>query len=207
MSSKLLRFDSGAQDLDVQVEPLHHALNAGPVVGSPSDRSAAARRDDDRYESGVTAGRLAAEAECAARIDALEGRLGRILEDFSAVERRIHAEIEQDLIDLALTVARRVLHREVSADPDTVGALARAAMDRMAQRSLRRVRMHPAHREVIAAIVEKRCAPGSVELVVDPSLEPGDLIFEAERGSLDASVDSQLDEIRRGLADRGDRSR
>jgi len=41
-----------------------------------------------------------------------------------------------------------------------------------------------------------------VEVVPDASREPGTLIFETERGNLDASVESQLEEIERGLADR-----
>jgi flagellar assembly protein FliH len=41
-----------------------------------------------------------------------------------------------------------------------------------------------------------------VEVVADSSRSPGDVIFETERGYLDASVDSQLQEIERGLADR-----
>ncbi len=39
-------------------------------------------------------------------------------------------------------------------------------------------------------------------MIADPSRQPGDVVFETERGNLDASVDSQLLEIERGLTDR-----
>jgi flagellar biosynthesis/type III secretory pathway protein FliH len=39
-------------------------------------------------------------------------------------------------------------------------------------------------------------------VIPDPSRQPGDVVFETERGNLDVSVDSQLREIERGLADR-----
>ena len=41
-----------------------------------------------------------------------------------------------------------------------------------------------------------------VEVVADAAREPGSVVFETERGNLDASVESQLREIERGLADR-----
>ena len=39
-------------------------------------------------------------------------------------------------------------------------------------------------------------------MVPDASRELGTVIFETQRGNLDASVESQLQEIERGLADR-----
>jgi flagellar assembly protein FliH len=42
----------------------------------------------------------------------------------------------------------------------------------------------------------------AVEVVADAAREPGSVVFESERGNLDASVESQLREIERGLADR-----
>jgi flagellar biosynthesis/type III secretory pathway protein FliH len=39
-------------------------------------------------------------------------------------------------------------------------------------------------------------------VVPDAARELGCVLFETERGSLDASVDAQIEEIERGLADR-----
>jgi flagellar biosynthesis/type III secretory pathway protein FliH len=41
-----------------------------------------------------------------------------------------------------------------------------------------------------------------VEVIADPSRAVGTVIFETQHGNLDASVESQLQEIERGLADR-----
>jgi flagellar assembly protein FliH len=41
-----------------------------------------------------------------------------------------------------------------------------------------------------------------IEVIADPSREPGSVQFETPRGNLDAGVESQLQEIERGLADR-----
>ena len=40
-----------------------------------------------------------------------------------------------------------------------------------------------------------------MEITPDNSRELGTVVFETQRGNLDASIDSQLQEIERGLAD------
>jgi flagellar biosynthesis/type III secretory pathway protein FliH len=40
-----------------------------------------------------------------------------------------------------------------------------------------------------------------VEVLADPALEPGSVRLESAAGTLDASVDTQLEEIERGFAD------
>jgi flagellar assembly protein FliH len=51
-------------------------------------------------------------------------------------------------------------------------------------------------------VLQGSAACGAVEVVPDAAREPGALIFETERGNLDASVETQLEQIERGLTDR-----
>ncbi|HEV2445726.1 MAG TPA: hypothetical protein VGS58_07380, partial [Candidatus Sulfopaludibacter sp.] len=62
--------------------------------------------------------------------------------------------------------------------------------------------VHPSHAAQLKGWLKSPDGGPAVEVVADASREPGDAIFETERGNLDASVDSQLQEIERGLADR-----
>jgi flagellar assembly protein FliH len=53
----------------------------------------------------------------------------------------------------------------------------------------------------VLAFFEKMGVPHRIEVVADPGLAPGSVVLESERGTLDASVGTQLDEIERGFAD------
>ncbi len=65
------------------------------------------------------------------------------------------------------------------------------------------MRVHPGARGARHREPARRTASADqVEVIADPSRELGTVIFETERGNLDASVESQLQEIERGLADR-----
>jgi len=47
-----------------------------------------------------------------------------------------------------------------------------------------------------------RFSAASVELIPDPTLQCGDVMFETSHGTLDGSIEAQLQEIERGFADR-----
>ena len=87
-------------------------------------------------------------------------------------------------------------------DPEALHGLVLAALEKLHGQEISRVRLHPAHAALVTGCLEQRSAGTRVEILPDPSRESGSVVFETERGNLDASVDSQLQEIERGLADR-----
>jgi flagellar biosynthesis/type III secretory pathway protein FliH len=55
---------------------------------------------------------------------------------------------------------------------------------------------------VSRAALERADMSAKVKVISDAAQEPGAAIFEMPSGNLDASMDSQLREIERGLVDR-----
>jgi flagellar assembly protein FliH len=153
-------------------------------------------REQGRQE-GLAAG---AQQESAKWADAL-ARLGRSIEEMSKARARFRAEVEEDAVKLALVIARKVLNRELASDPEALVGLARVALGKLNLRDLQRVRVHPADTAAIDRLMAASAGPKRVEIVADNTLERGAAIFESERGTLDASVTTQLGEIERGLAD------
>jgi flagellar assembly protein FliH len=149
------------------------------------------------HHQGLAAG---AQQEAAKWTGALE-RLVRSVEELSKSKARFRAEVEDDAVKLALAIARKVLNRELASDPEALVGLARVALDKLNLRELQRVRVHPGDAKAIERLLTASACPKRVEVVSDGTLERGAAIFEAERGTLDASVTTQLGEIERGLAD------
>ncbi|MEJ7608006.1 MAG: FliH/SctL family protein [Bryobacteraceae bacterium] len=113
---------------------------------------------------------------------------------------KLRREAERDLVTLAVAIARRVLHREISVDAEAIQGLVKSALERVQNKDACRVRMFPGYATQMKGLLER--LNSSAEIVADPSLEAGDFIIETKRGDLDASIDTQLQEIERGLADR-----
>jgi flagellar assembly protein FliH len=154
------------------------------------------------FQAGFQEGQAAAQREHEVVVRPLVERLTETLGSFAELRMRMRRESEAEIVELSIAIARRVLHRELTLDPEAVRSLVKVAFERIGSRELNRVRVHPAHSSLIQALVEKACPDRRVELLADPAMGPGDVVFETERGDLDASVDSQLEEIRRGLTDR-----
>jgi flagellar assembly protein FliH len=93
----------------------------------------------------------------------------------------------------------------VSLDPDALTGLVKAAFTKVQPREIQRVRMHPGLEALVKKSLEQSGSPKNLVLMADPALKPGEVFLETSQGVLDASVDTQLREIERGLIDRLER--
>lgn len=125
----------------------------------------------------------------------------RSISALGSLRSRIRREAEQDVIRLATAMARRILRRELSIDPEAICGLLRTAFERLDMRETSRIRVRPEDRETVAAYLGRIGSPQRIEVIPDPALERGALLLDCDRGQLDASVETQLEEIERGFAD------
>jgi len=183
---------------------------ADPKRNSHTHRQAEAERDAahkldqarrEAYTEGLTTGRQQAEEQFR---PAAQG-LAETLTALARLRDDIREETIRDLVHLAISVAARVIHREVALDPDALAGLIQAAFLKVQAREIHRVRMHPTLEALVRKVLEQAGAPKSLVLAADASLKPAEVFFETSQGILDASVETQLREIERGLADRLER--
>lgn len=153
------------------------------------------------FQKGLRQGEAEGRKQAMAQLDGELERLGRSVADMAALRGAIRREAEEELVKLALVIARRILHRELTVDPEALSGLVKAALEKIELRDTYRVRTHPDHAGTVARCLAQIGAPQKIEVTPDPSLEKGSVIFETGRGSLDASAETQLAEIQRGLAD------
>lgn len=157
----------------------------------------AAQTRQAAFEEGLRQGRETGAAD----IKACAERLAKTLADLVAFKRKVRMDAELELLNLSLAIARRILHRELSTDPQAIEGLVHAALQKIQNREIWRVRVFAAGLDAVRSSLE-RTGAGSIEIVADPALKSGDLVVETAAGELDASVDTQLQEIQRGFADR-----
>lgn len=176
--------DVSSAELMRQVSELQRELQA---------RVAEARQQG--RQEGEAQGRAMASAAVAPVID----RMTRALQELTEMRAKLRKQAAEDLVQLAVAIARRVVHRECSVDPSTLEGMVRAALDRLDRQETYRVLVHPSQAEPIRRALEA-ATTRSIEVVPVASAEPGALLFETSRGKLDAGVETQLREIERGLA-------
>jgi len=196
-----------------QVGPAAAAATATPKAAADTNANAmlheqverirqqCEQRVKDAHAAGLREGDAAAQARATAGVQVVLEKMARSIEELAQVRARLRKQAEGDTIKLSLAIARRVLRRELAMDPDAMRGLVTAALEKLQSQEICRVRANPSQVAAITACLRATATNSKVEVVPDGSLQPGGVVFETNQGNLDASVDSQLQEIERGLAD------
>jgi flagellar assembly protein FliH len=87
--------------------------------------------------------------------------------ELGGLRRRFRAEAEEATVALAITIARRVLNREMATDPEAILGLVKAAFQRCDARETYRLRVSPTDAEVVRENREPLRLPPAVEIVSD----------------------------------------
>jgi flagellar assembly protein FliH len=157
------------------------------------------------FQQGEREGRRATRTELEAEMQAavLRERQGLVnaVSQFQRSRERYFAEVEQEVVKLALAIAGRVLHREAQIDPLLLAGVVRVALEKMADRS--GVVLRVAGPEVDAWVqlfhpTEESERPRVVE---DAQLARGECVLETRMGTVELGIGVQLEEIEKGFFD------
>src|SRR2546430_16517538 len=85
----------------------------------------------EAHAAGVREGEADGRRLGAAELEPLVGRLCATIEELAGMRARLRHEAEADLVKLAIAIARRVLRRELSVDPDALNGLVFSALDKL----------------------------------------------------------------------------
>ncbi len=169
-----------------QIQQLEHELEA---------------RTRQAYQKGQNEGQSAGIQQAGARLEPVIAKLAQTLQELTTLKKKYLLSAEEDAVKLAVAVARRVLHRELTVDAESLLGVIKAAFEKVDARDMHRVRMNPEDLPVLQKHLAKLNMPPRLELIGDVSLERGAVIVETARGNLDASIATQLKEIEHGLVD------
>jgi flagellar assembly protein FliH len=149
------------------------------------------------YEEGERAGVDRASAQYREAVAAF----GRSALEVATLKPRLRAETERELVELAFSIARRILRREISVDSSAVVGLIRGCLDQYDRADIRKLQVNPQDFAAVSGFFEHHPVP-QLEIVSDPKISRGGAVFDTARGVLDARFEVQLDEIEKGLTDR-----
>lgn len=148
-------------------------------------------------KQGESVAREAADATIQAEL----AKIGRMMKDIVVSGSVLRRQAEEDLVRLSIAIARRILHREISVDPDALLGLVKAALSKLDQREIHMIRTHPETVPVIRRALANAGGETTIEITADARADRGALLIETGRGQLDASVETQLEEVQRGFTD------
>lgn len=128
-------------------------------------------------------------------------KVAKAMAEFKDERDRYFAEVEAEVVGLALAIAKRVLHREASLDPLLLQAAVRVALDKVAGESNVVLRVAEGQAEPWRDVLAAERGDDAVAVVEDKKLEPAEMVIETGVGRVELGVSAQLREIERGFFD------
>lgn len=169
---------------------------------------------DEAYTAGYVAGEQQGFQTGQQRLQALVESLGQTLQEVGRLRAQIFEQSEGEMLELALAIARKVLHDEGSFHRDSILSLIRAGIRKVTQRQELRIKVHPADllfaTSCKAQLLSYLDGIETIFFQEDEAVPPGSCIVETPTEIIDLRWDEQLEEIAAGLletyegAQRGD---
>ncbi len=168
---------------------------------SPEDRIALIEKEafERGYSEGEKAGFEVGTEKASKLIEALE----KVLAELDGIRTRILAELEPQVFELSVAIAKRIIRNELSQNTDNILNLIKEAMRKLERSGTITIRIHPAFKELI-----EKHKPSLVEIHedikfdIDPSIEPSSPVVLSPNEEVVLDYEMQITNLLEELGER-----
>ncbi|MDR3764997.1 MAG: FliH/SctL family protein [Acidobacteriota bacterium] len=171
----------------------------------PEEEAPARSRSDaealfqQRLEAEKSALAVQLRAEQAREVQRARATVGDAVRQFEHEREEYFHRVEAEVVQLALAVARRIIHRETQVDPKLLAAAVRYELERIDAATEVRLQVAPAllayWKEAVSAL------PNAVTVEPEPRLEADEVRLQTALGSCAVNFENEMKEIERGFFD------
>ncbi len=155
------------------------------------------------YEEGYQLGLVQAEEKLKEQYEDMFNQAQSILKEAFRLKEQIIEESEEELIELSITIAEKIIRRELESNQDIVKNMVKEILRRTKEYEKISIFVPPDYHTYMQGAREELLAElsGQVELMIfpDPSILENGCIIKTSYGTLDAKIDTQLEEIKNHL--------
>ncbi len=145
------------------------------------------------FQQGLAEGLRASEEQTARRVSQLDGLLQCLAQPFE----KLDSQIEEQLVSLALAVARQLVHREIKSDPGQIVGVIREGMGLLpAATGAVQIELHPEDAALVReALNLDEEDERSWRIREVPTLSRGGCRIANSTSSIDATVEGRLNQV------------
>ncbi|SDC86132.1 flagellar assembly protein FliH [Paenibacillus sp. UNCCL117] len=167
------------------------------------DQSAFAEAKDQGFRQGYEEGRAHAEAELRERYDQMLQEASQILQQSYLMKHDIIQEAEPFLIEMSCSIAEKIIARQLTLEPEWVKDLIRKVLARRREQGLIALCVAPSQFAYIQDAREELLlhidSQAELQIIPDGSVQDLGCVIRSSFGSIDARIDTQLNEIKQAL--------
>jgi flagellar assembly protein FliH len=185
-------------DLTVEHSRGHDSQAASPALRT-SDTMA---RESQAYAQGLHEGQSEAHKKFEEQLARDRSSLGQALAQFTQDRADYFEKVEGEVVQLALSIARKILHREAQVDPLLLAGIVRVALEKIEGGTGVVLRVHPQNAGEWRRFLSIQLDPADFpEIVEDPSQPPDSCRLQTAMGTAVFGIEAQLKEVEQGLMD------
>lgn len=153
------------------------------------------------YQDGFREGQVAAQVMYEQQLAQLQKSFHEIATELGRKPEEMLNGMEEELLDLSLDVAGKVIGMELSRKNKTYHVFLRKALDKLKKQEKATVYLNEREYQLFVASQPEMFSDesGSIQFVGDDKLAPGSCLIETARGRFDASADVQLERIGKAM--------
>jgi len=171
---------------------------AGAGAGAVQAAAREAQARAQGHQEGEAEARKVFEEHLAQARSGVAAALAQFTRDRAAYFQNVEAEVVQ----LALSIARKILHREAQLDPLLLAGIVRVALEKIDGASGVVLRVHPQKAADWSRYLKLHLEPSDLpEIVEDPCQEADRCVLQTAMGTAVVGMEVQLKEIEQGLMD------
>lgn len=160
-------------------------------------RSKAAQIEHEAYEKGFAQGEKDGLETGQKKLEVVLRQMGALLNEIDGRREALYREHEQGMVDFALCVIKKILHRETELGAGTIRDTLRAAFRQVEENRRTVLHLHPAdykyllaHPQRLPFVLGDR---ERIKILEDDGLTAGGCLIETDYGVIDATVEGQFD--------------
>jgi flagellar assembly protein FliH len=176
---------------------VHAEAEAEQIIARAQSRAVAIENEARENSSRLVADEVA--KEISRTVDPWHEQLSCTLEEIGGLRAAITTRAERELVRLAIEIAKKVVHREVTIDNEIVMTLARIGISRMHNRVAATIHLHPDDFAYATTHRDSLDAGHALELIEDRSIGRGGCLVQTEMGDVDTRIEQQFAEIERAF--------
>ncbi|MFQ5513726.1 MAG: FliH/SctL family protein [Myxococcota bacterium] len=153
---------------------------------------------DEAYRNGLSEGEQRGREAALKELQPEIEELRRATSALVSVRSQRLEQAESDLVEVAVDLARRILHGELTQDGDVVLRMARACIEEASHEGELTLRVAPQDLELVRAHLpefEPELSEGSVCVQADAGLERGSVVLETPRRCFDGRPERILQQV------------
>ncbi len=193
---------SGSEELVRRFSPEDPALPREEEKDPKESLEEAVRR---AYQQGFEAGKKEALAQIEEQIRSLSS----VVEELLAYKEQIYREAEKDLVELAFTIAEKIVNTALDTDRSLVLNIVSSAISRMKEVEEMTIFISPEDEPILLERKDDilQGITAKVNFVPREDVSRGGCVIQTSMGRIDAMIGSQLEEIKAKVIGKGASSR